>query len=60
MDHDELAIEWFVFIEVGDGRLIVVVADCAVEDASDYWPWFEATLGSLEIWMEPQAGAASD
>jgi hypothetical protein len=60
VDHDELTIEQFVFIEAGDGRLIVVVADCSVEDASDYWPWFEATLSSLEIWTAPQAGGASD
>jgi len=58
--HDGLAIEQFVFIEVGDGRLIVVVMDCAVEDASDYWPWFEATLASLEVWTAPEAGGASD
>jgi len=56
VDHDGVAIERFVFIEVGDGRLIIVVTDCAVEDASDYFPWFEAALGSLEIWMAPQAG----
>ena len=60
VSHDELTVERFVFIEVGDGRLIVVVADCAVEDAPGYWPWFEATLGSLEIWTAPQTGGASD
>jgi hypothetical protein len=60
VDRDELTSEQFVFIEVGDGRLIVVVMDCAAEDAPDYWPWFHATLSSLEIWTAPQAGGASD
>lgn len=59
VDRDELTIEQFVFIEVGDGRLIVLLMDCAAEDGPAYWPWFHATLGSLEIWREPQAGGAS-
>jgi hypothetical protein len=60
VDHDEASIEQFVFIEVGDGRLIVVVMDCAAEDAPAYWPWFHATLGTLEIWTAPREGGASD
>jgi hypothetical protein len=55
--HDELAIEQFVFIEAGDGRLIVVMADSSVEDAAVYVPWFEAALGSLEIWGASETGA---
>jgi hypothetical protein len=57
--HDETTIEQYVFIEAGDGRLIVVVMDCAAEDASDYWPWFRATLGSLEIWTAHADGDGS-
>lgn len=49
-------IERYVFIEVGDGRLFVSVMDCALEDADAYFPWFEATLASLQIWMAPDAG----
>jgi hypothetical protein len=56
--HDELAVEQFVFIEAGDGRLIVVVADSSVEEAAAYVPWFEAALASLEIWGASEAGAA--
>jgi hypothetical protein len=59
VDHDDLTIEQYVFIEVGDGRLFVVLTDCAAEDGPDYWPWFHATLDSLEIWTEPQRGGAS-
>jgi hypothetical protein len=58
--EDGLAVERYLFLEVGDDRLIVVVMDCAVEDASAYGPWFEATLASLEIWTAPKAGGASD
>jgi hypothetical protein len=57
---DGLSIEEYVFIQVGDGRLIVVVTECAVEDAPDYWPWFQAALDSLEIWTAPQPDGASD
>ena len=32
--------------------------DCALEDANAYFPWFEATLGSLEIWMAPEEGGS--
>ena len=38
-------------IEAGDGRLFVVIADCAPEACAAYRPWFDATLGSLEIWQ---------
>ena len=56
VSHDESSTEQFVFIEVGDGRLFVIVTDCALEDAADYWPWFHAALGSLEIWPAPEGG----
>lgn len=45
--------ERLTFIEVGDGRLIVVIADCPIDLARTYAPWFDATLVSLEIWTEP-------
>jgi hypothetical protein len=37
-------------IETGDGRLFVAIADCPPEACAAYRPWFDATLGSLEIW----------
>ena len=49
--EDTLA-ETFTFIETGDGRLIVTIADCPVGSESVYDPWFRATLASLEIWGE--------
>ena len=43
-------LEEVTFIETGDGRLIVVTADCPDGTYGDYQPWFEASLASLEIW----------
>jgi hypothetical protein len=42
-------IEQITLVEVGDGRLLVVVADCPRERIEAYRPWFSATLASLEI-----------
>ncbi len=52
-DFEHRFVEHLTFIESGDGRLIVVIADCPVEAAEAYRPWFEAALGSLEIWRSP-------
>ena len=40
----------FSFVELGDGRVMVILAVCPVEQAEHWRPWFEAALGSLEIW----------
>jgi hypothetical protein len=37
------------FVETGDGRVVVVIADSPLPAAAAYAPWFEAILGSLEI-----------
>ena len=60
MAHDESRSEQFVFIEVGDGRLFVIVMDCTVDDVGDYWPWFHAALGSLEVWAAPEAAQGAE
>ena len=46
--------EHLSFLETGDGRLVVVIADCPSETFPAYRPWFEATVASLEF-----AGAAA-
>jgi hypothetical protein len=51
--NEESSVEQFLFMEVGDGRLVVIVMDCDAENAEGYWPWFHAALGSLEIWDAP-------
>jgi predicted Zn-dependent protease len=42
--------EHLVFVEIGDGRLAVVIADCASETYDAYRPWFEAAAGTLRFW----------
>jgi predicted Zn-dependent protease len=42
-------LEELTFIEVGDGRVVVVIADSPIGAYAAYRPWFEAILGSLEI-----------
>jgi len=37
------------FIETGDGRVFAVIADCPIDVAEAYRPWFDAALESLEI-----------
>jgi predicted Zn-dependent protease len=41
--------EEFVFIESGDGRVLISIAECPVESQAAYRPWFDAVLASLEI-----------
>jgi predicted Zn-dependent protease len=48
--------EQITLIEVGDGRLIVVIADCPREMIDTYRPWFSAALASLEITELPDEG----
>jgi len=41
--------EELTFLEIGDGRLLLVIADCAAEDYPAYRPWFRASLATLEV-----------
>jgi len=54
-DPEVERVEYLSFVETGDGRVVVVVADCPAALAREYRPWFEAALGSLRIW-EAKAG----
>lgn len=49
-------VEENTFIELGDGRLLIVIADCAAADYATYRPWFQAALDSLELWEDGQGG----
>jgi hypothetical protein len=42
----------FLFVELGDGRVMVVLFSCPVEEAESWRPWFQAALRSLEIWPQ--------
>jgi len=45
-------LEEITLIEVGDGRVIVTIADCRVEHAETYLAWFRAARATLDIWTE--------
>ena len=51
-DFEGSVTEYYTFVESGDGRVIVVIADCPSVAAEDFRPWFEAALGTLKIWSE--------
>jgi predicted Zn-dependent protease len=42
-------VEEITLIEIGDGRLMVFIADCPLDAIDAYRPWFQASLTSLEI-----------
>ena len=46
---DEASVEEITLIESGDGRVVVVTAECARDHYDVYAPWFDAVLASLEI-----------
>lgn len=43
-------VEEITLIESGDGRVLVVTADCAMRHLEAYRPWFDAALSTLEVW----------
>ena len=52
--------EEFSFIESGDGRVLVSIAESPVESQAAYRPWFDAILASLEIQDGSKPGADRD
>lgn len=49
-------VEALYLVEVGDGRLLVVTAECPATRLARYEPWFEAVLASLELREEEAPG----
>ena len=47
----------FIFVELGDGRVMVILTECPVEVSEAWQPWFQAVLTSLEIWSPPTGEA---
>jgi predicted Zn-dependent protease len=54
LNFDGRSADQITLIEVGDGRVVAVIADCPAEVLDAYEGWFEAALTSLEIWPEPK------
>ncbi len=50
---DGVRLEKVTLLESGDGRVLVVTADCRPDREAAFEPWFEATLASLRIWDSP-------
>lgn len=47
--HDGTLIEDHVFVETGDGRVIVVIEEAPADLHAGFVPWFDAMLASLRI-----------
>ncbi len=54
-DAEGRAEERFLFIELGDGRVMLILTSCPIPAAEAWRPWFRAALASLEIWTQPGA-----
>jgi predicted Zn-dependent protease len=52
--------EEFSFIESGDGRVLISIAECPAESQASYRPWFDAILASLEIQDGSKPGVDRD
>lgn len=46
----------FYFVELGDGRVMVILSSCPADLEKAWQPWFQAALASLEIWSQPSDG----
>jgi hypothetical protein len=48
--------EQVTLVEIGDGRVLVIIAECPPRSTEAYRPWFSAALASLEITEHPEEG----
>jgi hypothetical protein len=48
----------FFFVELGDGRVMVILTSCPAGLEKPWRPWFDEALTSLEIWSERSDGGA--
>lgn len=53
-------VESLFLVESGDGRVLVVTAECPAEDFHLYRAWFEAILASLELREDGRGGVDRD
>jgi hypothetical protein len=54
LETDRGTREEITFLASGDGRVVVILAECPIQLHAGYRPWFEAMDQSLEI--EPERG----
>lgn len=53
----EEMIEDHVFLETGDGRVVIVIMEAPKALRPEFGPWFDAMLGSLELFALPPSTA---
>jgi predicted Zn-dependent protease len=46
----EEVVKDFTFVELGDGRVMIILCESPVPTAPQWTAWFDASLKSLEIW----------
>ena len=46
----EALIKEFTFVELGDGRLMIILCEAPSETAAAWRPWFLASVESLRVW----------
>lgn len=49
----EATVKDFIFIELGDGRLMIILCESPIATTHLWQRWFVDSLGSLEIWPGP-------
>lgn len=47
----EAVIKEFTFVELGDGRLMIILCEAPSETAAGWRPYFQASIDSLQIWL---------
>ena len=50
LEEDDGSAAEFTMIEIGDGRVMLILAHCPAQYRAEWEPWFQAVLGSLRIW----------
>jgi predicted Zn-dependent protease len=53
----ETLIEEHLFVETGDGRVLVVIEEAPADLHAGFAPWFDAILGSLQVFQAQIPGA---
>ena len=53
----EAIVKDFIFIELGDGRLMIILCESPIATSHLWQQWFFESLGSLEIWPVQSSGS---
>ena len=56
----EAVVKDFTFVELGDGRVMIILCESPVATARQWTPWFDASLESLEVWRGSERSTSGD